>query len=207
MSGVEEKVEGVEEKVEGEEERVEGQKVEGEKKKAVEQKVALIERVERKRNPFTKSSGGGRMLSALMFPLSVRPPRSFGVLTTKGRKSGKWRRKCVHPVRDGEKVYILMLRPSGAAVAENHTAGWLLNIRADPRVRLRMHGGSFAGRARELHNPAEIERASAVYCGAVHPFDYMECSFHRGGLPTRAKIEELHRSWLATGVPLVVELQ
>lgn len=185
----------VEEKVEGEEERVEAQK------------VALIERVERKRNPFTKSSGGGRMLSALMFPLSVRSPRGFGVLTTKGRKTGKWRRKCVHPVRDGEKVYIVMLRPTPAAVAENHIAGWLLNIRAEPQVQLRMHGGSFTGRARELHDPAEIERARAVYCGTVNPFDYMECSFHRGGLPTRTKIEELHRGWFATGVPLVVELQ
>jgi deazaflavin-dependent oxidoreductase (nitroreductase family) len=195
MSGVEEKVESEAKRVESEEKRVE------------EQKVALIERVERKRNPFTKSSGGGRMLSALMFPLSLRSPRSFGVLTTKGRKTGKWRRKCVHPVRDGEKVYIVMLRPTGAAVAENHTAGWLLNIRAEPQVRLRMHGGSFTGRARELHDPAEIERARAVYCETVNPFDYIECSFHRGGLPTRAKIEELHRSWFATGVPLVVEPQ
>ena len=170
-------------------------------------KVELIERVERGRNPFTKSPGGGRLLSALMFPLAVRPPRSFGVLTTKGRKTGKWRRKCVHPVRDGEQVYIVMLRPSATAITENHVAGWLRNIRDDPRVRLRMHGGNFAGRARELHDPAEIERATAVYCGAVHPFDYMECAFHRPGLPTRAKIEELHRSWFATGVPLVVELQ
>jgi deazaflavin-dependent oxidoreductase (nitroreductase family) len=171
-----------------------------------ETKVELVERVERKRNLFTKSAGGGRMLSALMFPLAVRAPRSFGVLTTKGRKTGKWRRKCVHPVRDGEKVYILMLRPTPTAVAKNHIAGWLLNIRAEPRVRLRMHGGNFAGRARELHDPAEIERARAVYCETVNPFDYVECAFHRGGLPTRAKIEELHRSWFATGVPLVVEL-
>ena len=170
-------------------------------------KAALIERVERQRNPFTQLRGGGRILSALMFPLSVRPPRSFGVLTTKGRKTGKWRRKCVHPVRDGNKVYIVMLRPNATAITANHVAGWLLNIRADPRVRLRMYGGNFTARARELHDPAEIERASAVYCGTVNPFDYMECAFHSPGLPTRAKIEALHRSWFATGVALVVELQ
>jgi hypothetical protein len=35
----------------------------------------------------------------------------------------------------------------------------------------------------------------------------MECAFHSPGLPTGAKIEELHRSWFATGVPLMVELQ
>lgn len=170
-------------------------------------KVELIERVERKRNPFTQRHGGGRVISALMLPLAVRPPRSFGVLTTRGRRTGKWRRKCIHPVRDGEKVYIVMLRPNPTAIAENHIAGWLLNIRADPRVRLRMYGGSFDGRVRELHDPAEIERAAAVYCGTVNPFDYIECAFHRPGLPTRAKIEELHRSWFATGVPLVVELR
>ncbi len=172
-----------------------------------EAKVELIERVERRRNPFTQLRGGGRILSALMFPLAARPPRSFGVLTTKGRKTGKWRRKCIHPVRDGDKVYLVMLRPNAATVTANHVAAWLLNIRAEPRVRLRMHGGNFAGYARELHDPAEIERARAVYCGTVNPFDYMECTFHRGGLPTRAKIEELHRAWFATGVPLVVELQ
>jgi deazaflavin-dependent oxidoreductase (nitroreductase family) len=172
-----------------------------------ESKIELIERVERQRNPFTQLQGTARILSALMFPLSVRSPRSFGVLTTKGRKTGKWRRKCIHPVRDGNKVYIVMLRPNATAITENRVAGWLLNIRADPRVRLRMHGGNFAGRARELHDPAEIERATAVYCGTVNPFDYMECAFHRSGLPTRAKIEELHHSWFATGVPLVVELQ
>jgi deazaflavin-dependent oxidoreductase (nitroreductase family) len=170
-----------------------------------EAKIELIERVERQRNPFTRAPGGGRLLSALMLPLAVRPPRSFGVLTTKGRKTGKLRRKCVHPVRDGDKVYIVMLRPTAAAITENHIAGWLLNIRADPRVRLSMHGGSFAGRARELHDPAEIERATAVYCGTVNPFDYVECAFHRPGLPTRTKIEALHRTWCATGVPLVVE--
>jgi deazaflavin-dependent oxidoreductase (nitroreductase family) len=166
-----------------------------------------VEHVERQRNPFTQLHGGGRILSALMFPLSVRPPRGFGVLTTKGRKTGKWRRKCIHPVRDGGKVYIVMLRPNATAITESHIAGWLLNIRADPGVRLRMHDGNFAGRARELHDPAEIERATALYCGTVNPFDYMECAFHRSGVPTRAKIEELHRIWFATGVPLVVELQ
>lgn len=169
--------------------------------------TSKVERVERRRNPFTHLQGGGRILSALMFPLSARPPHSFGVLITKGRKTGKWRRKCVHPVRDGEKVYIVMLRPTAATITANHVAGWLLNIRADPRVRLRMHGGNFAGRARELHDPAEIECAATVYCGTVHPFDYIECAFHRPGLPTRAKIEELHRSWFATGVALVVELE
>jgi deazaflavin-dependent oxidoreductase (nitroreductase family) len=164
-----------------------------------------------KRNPFTKTGGRfhrGKLLSAMMLPyFAVLPPRGFGVLTTTGRKTGKQRRKCVHAVRDGGKVYILMLRLTPHTVAINAISGWLLNIRADPRVRLRIRGGNFAGRARELHDAAEIEEARAVYLGSVNPFDYVECAFHRPGLPTRAKIDELHRSWFTTGVPLVVELQ
>jgi len=36
--------------------------------------------------------------------------------------------------------------------------------------------------------------------------DYGECALHLRGLPTRAKIEELHRYWFDTGIPLVVDL-
>ena len=87
------------------------------------EQVELIERVERRHNPFTHLHGGGRILSALMFPLAARPPRSFGVLTTRGRKTGKLRRKCVHPARDGDNVYIVMLRPNAATITANHVAG------------------------------------------------------------------------------------
>ena len=43
-------------------------------------------------------------------------------------------------------------------------------------------------------------------CDTVNLFDYGECELHLRGLPTRAKIEELHAYWFDTGVPLVVEL-
>ena len=33
-----------------------------------------------------------------------------------------------------------------------------------------------------------------------------ECALHLRGLPTRAKIEDLHRYWFDTGIPLVVDL-
>jgi deazaflavin-dependent oxidoreductase (nitroreductase family) len=163
---------------------------------------------ERKRNPFIESVGGGRTISALMLPLFAPiPPQGFGVLTTTGRRTGKTRRKCVHVVRRGNRAYIVMLRLTPRTIEANWIAGWLWNIRADPRVRLRMHGGTFAGVARELQDAAEIEQAADIYCGSVYfPFDYIECGFHRGGLPTRAKIRELHRSWFKNGIPLVVEL-
>jgi len=159
--------------------------------------------LERKRNPFMRSRTGGRILSALMLPyFTALPPRGFGVLTTTGRRTGKTRRKCVHAIRRGDEAYIVMIRPKLTA----GPAAWLLNIRADPRVRLRLRGGTYNGVVRELAEGPERERAGRAYCEAVSPFDYVECSFHRAGLPTRSKVIELHRSWFETGIPLVVEL-
>jgi deazaflavin-dependent oxidoreductase (nitroreductase family) len=159
--------------------------------------------LERKRNPFMSSPTGGRVLSALMLPLFVaRPPSDFGVITTTGRKTGKKRRKCIHVVRRKDKAYIVMLRPR---VTVGATA-WLLNIRADPQVRLRIRGGTYNGIARELQNDSECKLAREAYCETIGLFDYVECTFHRRGLPTRSKIEALHRSWFDTGVPLVIEL-
>jgi hypothetical protein len=80
------------------------------------------------------------------------------------------------------------------------------NIRANPNVRLRIRGGTFAGMVRELRDTAETQRAMDAYCNAVNRFDYLECTMHRRGFPTRLKIRELHRTWFAGGTPLVVEL-
>ena len=163
---------------------------------------------ERKRNPFTRSAAGGRTLSALMLPwFTVRPPSGFGVLTTTGRRTGKTRRKCVRVIRRGPKAYVVMLGP---AMLERSgpgtTSAWLWNIRANPSVRLRIGGGTFAGVARELEDGEQKQQAREAYCDAVHAFDYLECNFHLGGRPTRARIMQLHRHWFDTGVPLVVEL-
>jgi deazaflavin-dependent oxidoreductase (nitroreductase family) len=161
-----------------------------------------------KANPFTSSSTGGRILSALMLPgLTLHPPGAFGVLTTTGRNTGKTRRRCVHAVRHGNRAYIVMIRPTLAARAAAWTAAWVWNIRANPNVRLRIRGGTFTGRARELTDDEEIRTARAIYCNTVNPSDYFEYAFHRGRRPTRAKIEALHHGWFDTGIPLVVELQ
>jgi deazaflavin-dependent oxidoreductase (nitroreductase family) len=159
--------------------------------------------VERKSNPFIRSPTGGRVLSAMMLPyFMVRPPVGFGVLTTTGRRTGKTRRKCIHAVHSGSCAYVVMIKP----FIDARVSAWVLNIRADPNVTLRMQGGTFAGRARELDDEEELRQARELYCGAVNRFDYMECTFHRGLWPTRSKIEELHRAWFDTGIPLVVEL-
>jgi deazaflavin-dependent oxidoreductase (nitroreductase family) len=160
--------------------------------------------VERKGNPFMRSPSGGRVLSAMMLPyFTLRPPLGFGVLTTTGRRTGKKRRKCIRVIRQGNRAYIVMIRPK----ITHKAAAWVLNIRADPNVSLRMRGGTFAGLARELDDDEELQQARELYCAAVNPFDYGECIFHRGSRPTRSKIEELHRIWFDTGIPLVVELE
>jgi deazaflavin-dependent oxidoreductase (nitroreductase family) len=160
--------------------------------------------VERKGNPFMRSPTGGRVLSAMMLPLFIlRPPSGFGVITTTGRRTGKTRRKCIRAIRQGEETYIVMIRPKITYKA----SAWVLNIRANPSVRLRIRGGMSAGVARELEQGKERQLAREAYCEAVKPFDYVECTFHRGWRPTRSKVEELHRSWFDTGIPLVIELE
>jgi deazaflavin-dependent oxidoreductase (nitroreductase family) len=162
---------------------------------------------ERPGNPFIGgrktvlgvSFHGGRILSASQLDwFTVLPPRGFGVLTTIGRKSGKKRRKCIRAIRRGERVYIVSIGGARAA--------WLKNLQADPGVSLRIRGGRFKGRARELGDAADAEQAMTAYCGTVNPFDYAECALWRRGRPSRAKIEDLHRGWFKEGIPLVVEL-
>jgi deazaflavin-dependent oxidoreductase (nitroreductase family) len=155
-----------------------------------------------------RSARDGRILSAMMLPFFLlRAPSGYGVLDTTGRRTGIRRRKCVRVIRRGDRAYLLMLRPP--VVALEHPAAvsaWVWNIRSDPRVRLRIRGGSFPGIARELSDPDELAQAREALCETVVPFDYGECDLHLRGLPTRAKIKQLHGYWFETGIPMVVEL-
>lgn len=155
---------------------------------------------ERRHNPFVRSLNGSRVISALMLPwFSLLPPKGFGVIATTGRRTGKTRRRCVRAIRRGDRAYLVSIPGASAA--------WLKNIRANPRVSLRVAGGTRAGRARELSEPAELSAATRAYCQTVNLVDYAECIAHRRGRPTRSKIQELHRTWFEEGIPLVVELE
>jgi deazaflavin-dependent oxidoreductase (nitroreductase family) len=161
-----------------------------------------------KHKRLIRSARDGRILSALMLPFfRVRPPSGFGVIATTGRKTGKARQKCVRMIRRGGKVYIVQLRPPELAITQpSVVAAWVWNIRSNPNVTLRIRGGTFAGVARELMEPAEMADAREAFCETVKLFDYGECATHLRGLPTRAKIRELHRYWFETGIPLAVDL-
>lgn len=162
-----------------------------------------------KHGRLMSSARDGRVLSALMLPFfMVRPPSGYGVLTTTGRRTGKTRRKCIRVVRRGNKAYLVSLRLPGQAMRRpSAVAAWVWNIRSQPSVWLRIRGGTFAGIARELSEPAELEQARQALSETVDLFDYGECSLHLRGLPTRAKIRELHGYWFDTGIPLVIELR
>jgi hypothetical protein len=118
------------------------------------------------------------------------------------------RRKCIRAIRRGEKVFIVQLRPPALAIERpTAVAAWVWNIRSDPNVRLRIGRRTYAGTARELDDPLELEQAREAICEAVHAADYGECTLHLRGFPTREKIKALHRYWFDTGIPLVVDLE
>ena len=50
-------------------------------------------------------------------------------------------------------------------------------------------------------------RARSLICDTVFPNDYGECALHLRGLPTRTKVQELHRYWFETGIPIVIDLK
>lgn len=162
-----------------------------------------------KHGRLMSSARDGRVLSALMLPFfMVRPPSGYGVLTTTGRRTGKTRRKCIRVARRGNKAYLVSLRlPEQVMRRPSAVAAWVWNIRSEPSVRLRIRGGTFAGIARELSEPAELEQARRALSETVNLFDFGECSVHLRGLPTRAKIGDLHGYWFDTGIPLVIELR
>jgi deazaflavin-dependent oxidoreductase (nitroreductase family) len=161
-----------------------------------------------KHGRLIRSARDGRILSAMMLPFFlVRPPAGYGLLTTTGRRTGKRRRKCVRVIRRGDRAYLMMLRPPAlAAKRPTAASAWVWNIRADPRVELRLPGATFTGVARELAEPDELALAREALCETVHLFDYGECDVHLRGLPSRAKIKQLHAYWFETGIPMVVEL-
>ena len=161
-----------------------------------------------KHRRLIRSARDGRVVSALTLPpILLWPPSGFGVMTTTGRKTGKARRKCIRVVRRGDRAYLVQLRPPALAMTRpTAVAAWLWNIRANPNVKLRIRGGTFAGVARELTDAGELAEAREALCETVNLVDYTECGLHLRGLPTRSKIQDLHRYWFDTGIPVVIEL-
>ncbi|MFE3542966.1 nitroreductase/quinone reductase family protein [Nocardia sp. NPDC059177] len=162
-----------------------------------------------KHGRLIRSPRDGKRLSAAMLPL-VRygRPRGYGVLTTTGRKTGLPRPKCVRVLREGDRAYLVQLMPPNVTLERPAAVNaWLRNVRADPRVTLELRDGTHRGTAREITDPAELATAHALLCDTVVPLDFGECVLHLRGLPSRAKIRDLHAYWLRTGRAVAVDLE
>jgi deazaflavin-dependent oxidoreductase (nitroreductase family) len=77
-------------------------------------------------------------------------PRTYGILETTGRRSGVARRTPVGHVVDRDAVWIVS--------EHGHRAGYVRNIRADPRVRIKVRGGWRSGTAQILPEDDARER-------------------------------------------------
>jgi deazaflavin-dependent oxidoreductase (nitroreductase family) len=168
---------------------------------------AAVEIVKHRR--LLRTGRDGRVLSGLMLPLlRWSPSAGYGVITTTGRKTGKPRSKCVRVVRCGDRAYLVALVPPHTAITRPDAVNaWVWNMRANPRVRLQIPGGVFDGVGREITDPAELQEARSTLCDNVYPNDFAECALHLRGLPSRTKVQELHRYWFETGIPVVIELE
>jgi len=82
----------------------------------------------------------------------ISPGRDVLLLTTRGRRTGKYRTTPVFYLRDGEAIIICNVNPG-----YEHTNPWVSNLRANPVARLQM--GRYTGqyRAREATTD-EVER-------------------------------------------------
>ncbi len=169
--------------------------------------AAVVEQPKHRR--LITSVRHGQILSALMLPdYQLGTPPGHAVLTTTGRRTGKARRKVIRAIRQNERVYMVQLRlPKLAIETPLMVTAWVLNIRANPHVRLKLGRRTYAAVMREIDAPAELARAREIFCEPVHLVDYGESVLHLRGMPSHGKIRDLHRYWFDTGVPLVAELQ
>ena len=100
-------------------------------------------------NPFAKSKWFHRMGHVMLTPTwkLLPTPKGLALVTTTGRKSGKPRQRAMRAVVDGDRAY--------AAAILGERSDWVRNVRANPRVRIKLGGKTFGASARPLDDPAE----------------------------------------------------
>lgn len=121
------------------------------------------------------------------------------MLGTTGRRSGKPRRQSVRAIRNGDSIVVVAMM--------GERANWLWNVRADPRVTLRMGNTTLHGVAREVTQESERQWAAEIYIGTIVPSDYTDYITYCWGLPTRRKIEDAHRTWFNNGIPVTIRIE
>ncbi len=108
-------------------------------------------------------------------------PRSYATLETTGRRSGQARRTPVGHVVEGDSVWI---------VAEHgQRAGYVRNLKANPRVRIKLRGGWRSGMARVLpgDDPRERLRRMGLRLNALVVRRHGNGAAHRPDRPRPAR--------------------
>jgi deazaflavin-dependent oxidoreductase (nitroreductase family) len=126
------------------------------------------------------------------------PPEGFAVLTTTGRKSGEPRSQSVRAIRKDRRVALVAMM--------GERAQWLKNIRANPRVSIKLKAGVRQGLAHQVTDSAEREWARNAYVDTHVRNDTFDYAVYEWGLPTRRNVEEAHRKWFDAGIPVIIEL-
>jgi deazaflavin-dependent oxidoreductase (nitroreductase family) len=151
-------------------------------------------------NPLAGSLFYARLGNAFTRPLwsLLGPPKGFAILTTTGRKTGKPRRQSVRAIREGDRIVVVAMM--------GERAQWLKNVRANPKVTVRLRGETIAGLTHAVRDEAERKWAAGVYCRTFFPSDYVDYATYHWGFPSRRKIETAHRCWFEEGAPVVIDV-
>jgi deazaflavin-dependent oxidoreductase (nitroreductase family) len=151
-------------------------------------------------NPFAMSKTFHRMGHATNTRAwrLLPTPRGCAVITTTGRKTGQPRVRAIRAIRDGDRLYAVALLGT--------RCDWLYNIRAEPRVRIKLGRRTYDATAREVTDGERAE-ALAAYLPNAGWFDYMDYVNFAWGVPTPGALHRAHEKWFAEGVPVVFELK
>ena len=152
-------------------------------------------------NPFAHSRWFHRLGNAFVAPMfRLGPmPEGFALLTVTGRKSGRLRTRPVRAIRLDDTLYAVALL--------GERSDWLRNTRAKPEITVKLGSRRLDARVRDLADAADLDAAADLFVREIVPFDYVDYAGYHWGFPTRRKIEEAHRNWVANGVMVAIELE
>ncbi len=152
-------------------------------------------------NPFAKSKTFHKIGHVTnTTPWRFLPtPDGLAVVTTTGRKTGKQRHRAMRVVRDGNRAYAVALLGT--------TAAWIHNIRAEPNVRIKLGGKTYAAKASEITSTTDLARAAEIYRPVAGWYDYVDFANFVWSIPTSDKLLNIHDEWFQTGTRVVFELQ
>lgn len=152
-------------------------------------------------NPFAKLKTFHKMGNLTVAPV-VRlfpAPTGLGIVTVTGRKSGKAYTRPMRVVRDGDRAY--------AQALLGERADWVHNVRANPRVLIKLGGTTYNATAHEIAGADERARARAIYHPVVGWYDYFDYVTYLWGIPTKSTLLRQHDEWFDEGTPVVFELE